>query len=193
MRGGLLRGKPPLLFLRSGILAGQGSFLYAESRNKQNWMDIDMRFLLKILFAPIRAALAVVTWFFVFVVGLSSGILCIPAAITVALSFATFENVCYLIQNGADRFSFIFFRGFGTGAMHVLCGLIVGGGLTYTWRRTWLKVAGTCGLLGAAITLHAIYNLLIAYGGAAQYVAYALPVLLVAAGKLSAFRLGQRK
>ena len=51
------------------------------------------------------------------------------AAITVTLAFATFENVCYLIQNGADRFSFIFFRGFGTGAMHVLCGLIVGGGL----------------------------------------------------------------
>ena len=62
------------------------------------------------------------------------------AAITVALAFATFENVCYLIQNGADRFSFIFFRGFGTGAMHVLCGLIVGGGLAYTWQRTWLKI-----------------------------------------------------
>ena len=62
-----------------------------------------------------------------------------PAAITAALSFATFENVCYLIQNGAGRFSFIFFRGFGTGAMHVLCGLIVGGGLTYAWQRTWLK------------------------------------------------------
>ena len=116
-----------------------------------------------------------------------------PAAITLALSFATFENVCYLIQNGADRFSFIFFRGFGTGAMHVLCGLIVGGGLAYTWQRTWLKVAGTCGLLGAAITLHAIYNLLIAYGGAAQYIAYALPVLLVAVGRLSAFRLSRRK
>ncbi len=68
-----------------------------------------------------------------------------PAAITVALAFATFENVCYLIQNGADRFSFIFFRGFGTGAMHVLCGLIVGGGLAYTWQRTWLKIAGTVG------------------------------------------------
>ena len=115
------------------------------------------------------------------------------AAITIALAFATFENVCYLIQNGADRFSFIFFRGFGTGAMHVLCGLIVGGGLAYTWQRTWLKIAGTCGLLGAAITLHAIYNLLIAYGGAAQYIAYALPVLLVAAGRWSAFRLSRRK
>ena len=40
-----------------------------------------MRFLLKILFAPILAVLAVVTWFLVFIVGLSSGILCIPAAI----------------------------------------------------------------------------------------------------------------
>ena len=49
------------------------------------------------------------------------------------------------------------------------------------------------GLLGAAITLHAIYNLLIAYGGAAQYIAYALPVLLVAAGRWSAFRLSRRK
>ena len=49
------------------------------------------------------------------------------------------------------------------------------------------------GLLGAAITLHAIYNLLIAHGGAAQYVACALPVLLVAAGRWSAFRLSQRK
>ena len=101
--------------------------------------------------------------------------------------------MCIRDRNGADRFSFIFFRGFGTGAMHVLCGLIVGGGLACAWRRTWLKVAGTCGLLGAAITLHAIYNLLIAYGGAAQYVAYALPVLLVAAGRLSTFRLSRRK
>ena len=98
-------------------------------------------------------------------------------AVVIALSFATFENICYLIQNGAGHFSFIFFRGIGTGA-------IVGGGLAYVWQRTWLKIAGTCGLLGAAITFHAIYNLLIAYGGAAQYIAYLLPVLILAAGKL---------
>ena len=54
-------------------------------------------------------------------------------------------------------------------------------------------MAGTCGLLGAAITLHAIYNLLIAYGGAALYIAYALPVLLVTAGKLSAIRISRKK
>lgn len=77
--------------------------------------------------------------------------------------------------------------------MHVLCGGIVGEGLAYAWQRTWLKIAGTCGLLGAAITFHATYNLLIVYGGAAPYVAYVLPVLLMAAGKLSALRLTRRE
>ena len=118
-----------------------------------------------------------------------------PAAITLALSFATFENVCYLIQNGADRFSFIFFRGFGTGAMHVLCGLIVGGGLAYTWWRTWLKIAGTCGLLGAVITLHAIYNLLIVHGGANKgkklMIRVATAVALLALGLVSKTNLGE--
>ena len=104
---------------------------------------------------------------------------------------AIIENVCYLIQNGAGHFSFIFFRGIGTGAMHVICGAIVGGGLAYVWQRTWLKIAGTCGLLGAAFTFHAIYNLLIAYGGAIQYIAYILPVLILTAGKLITRRLTQ--
>ena len=111
------------------------------------------------------------------------------SAVITALSFATFENICYLIQIGAGHFSFIFFRGIGTGAMHVICGAIVGGGLAYVWQRTWLKIAGTCGLLGAAITFHALYNLLIAYGGAVQYAAYVLPVVILAAGKLIARRL----
>lgn len=111
------------------------------------------------------------------------------AAVTCALSFATFENICYLIQNGAGHFSFIFFRGIGTGAMHVICGAIVGGGLAYVWRRTWLKIAGTCGLLGAAITFHATYNLLIAYGGVVQYIAYILPVLILTLGKVISLRL----
>ena len=38
-----------------------------------------------------------------------------------------------------------------------------------------------------------IYNLLIVHGGAAQYIAYALPVLLVTAGRLSVFRLSRKQ
>lgn len=106
-----------------------------------------------------------------------------PAVLTVAAGFATFENICYLIQYGAEHLSFLLIRGFGTGAMHIVCGAMMGHGLVYVWRRGELKAAGTCGLLGAAVIFHGIYNLLIAYGGWVQYVAYALPVMAVVLGK----------
>lgn len=98
------------------------------------------------------------------------------AVLIVATSFATFENICYLIENGASQISFILVRGFGTGAMHIVCGVIASYGLVYVWQHNWLKIAGTFGLLAAAINFHAIYNLLIAHGGRTQYIAYALPI-----------------
>ena len=104
------------------------------------------------------------------------------AVLIVAVSFATFENICYLIQNGAAQLSFLLFRGFGTGAMHIVCGAIVGYGLMFVWKYEWIKVAGTFGLLCASITFHAVYNLLIAYGGFAQYIAYVLPIFTLMVG-----------
>ncbi|MEG0092270.1 MAG: PrsW family intramembrane metalloprotease, partial [Oscillospiraceae bacterium] len=50
----------------------------------------------------------------------------------------------------------------------------------YVWKRPWLKLAGTLGLLCAAITYHGIYNLLVSAGGAIQTVGYCFPILTVA-------------
>lgn len=108
----------------------------------------------------------------------------LPAVITLAASFATFENICYLIEHGAERVGFLLIRGFGTGAMHIVCGAIVGFGLVYVWQRGWLCLAGTCGLLGTAVIFHGTYNLLIAYGGWVQYIAYALPLAALALGMI---------
>lgn len=102
--------------------------------------------------------------------------------LTLAIGFATFENICYLIQHGAARLDFLLMRGFGAGSMHIICGAIIGGGLVYVWQRPWLKVAGTCGLLGAAITFHGIYNMLVAFGGAAEHVAYIMPAAAILLG-----------
>ena len=44
------------------------------------------------------------------------------AILVTAAGFATFENVCYLLENGAEDLGFLLIRGFGTGAMHVMCG-----------------------------------------------------------------------
>lgn len=98
------------------------------------------------------------------------------AALIVAASFATFENICYLTRNGADSFLFLLIRGFGTGAMHVVCGSVYGNWLQFVWNNRRLRILCLLGLLCLAITYHAIYNLLVSVGGTLQLAAYLIPL-----------------
>ena len=98
------------------------------------------------------------------------------AAVIVAASFATFENICYLTQNGADQILFLLIRGFGTGAMHVVCGNVYGGVLRPVWDSRPLRAACLFALLCVAIIYHAIYNLLVSAGGVPQLIAYFVPL-----------------
>ncbi len=96
-----------------------------------------------------------------------------------SLGFATFENTCWMTQNGAANSVYLLIRGFGTGAMHVVCGMIISAGLLFLWRKLWLRAAGTLGLLSLAITYHAIYNLLVSQTGPAAAVGTVLPLLTI--------------
>lgn len=71
-----------------------------------------------------------------------------PAAIGIAVGFATFENVCYLTENGAGSFVFLLIRGMSAGALHLVCGILTGLALAYVFRRPWLTCTGTVGILG---------------------------------------------
>ena len=102
-----------------------------------------------------------------------------PAAIGIAVGFATFENVCYLTENGAANFNFLLIRGISAGALHLLCGVLSGFGVSYVFRRRWLAATGTVGVLGACIGFHAIYNLLITAEGAWKTAGYLFPSLLI--------------
>ncbi|MEG1429693.1 MAG: PrsW family glutamic-type intramembrane protease [Hydrogenoanaerobacterium sp.] len=104
------------------------------------------------------------------------------AIFTIGASFATFENACYLIEHGAAEFSSLLIRGFGAGAMHIICGIIIGYGMIYVLKYPWIKLAGTFGLLCAAITYHAIFNLLVSSGGALQTVGYLFPIVTAVIG-----------
>ncbi|MBQ6508978.1 MAG: PrsW family intramembrane metalloprotease [Flexilinea sp.] len=95
----------------------------------------------------------------------------------ISVGFATFENVCYLTTNGAAQVFHLLIRGFGTGAMHVVCGALVSLGLFYLWDQLWLRTAGTIGLLGLAITYHGIYNILVSQTGIAAWIGYLIPLL----------------
>ena len=103
-----------------------------------------------------------------------------PVAIAIAVGFATFENVCYLSENGAGDFTFLLIRGISAGAIHILCGIAVGYGIAYVFRQRWLAVTGTVGILGACIVFHALYNLLVTADGIWQAIGYLFPSALIA-------------
>lgn len=96
-----------------------------------------------------------------------------------AVGFATFENACYLTSNGAEQIFHLMVRGFGTGAMHVVCGFIIAIGLLFLWNRVWLRVAGTIGLLVVAMAFHSLYNLLVSQTGLPAQIGYLFPMLTV--------------
>ena len=115
------------------------------------------------------------------------------AAIIVALSFATFENVCCLVENGAANFTFLLIRGISAGALHILYGIFTGFAISYLFRRRWLALTGTVGVLGACVGFHAIYNLLVTAQGAWRTAGYLFPSLLIAVLFLTKRLLLQRK
>lgn len=101
------------------------------------------------------------------------------AIITISASFATFENVCYLVEHGSSDLAYLLIRGLGSGAMHIVCGALVGYGLVFVWKRLDMKIAGTFGLLCCAVTYHAVYNLFVSGEGAIKIVGYFIPITTV--------------
>ncbi len=96
--------------------------------------------------------------------------------IVVAVGFATMESAFYLGDAGLSDPGTLLLRGLSTAMMHVVCGVVVGYGLTRAWEYPWLRAAGTFGLLCLASTYHGIFNLLVAAGGAARILAIVLPI-----------------
>lgn len=101
------------------------------------------------------------------------------AAIAIAVGFETFENVCYLTENGAENFEILLIRGFSSGALHILCGILIGYGIAYVFRNRSIVVTGVIGLLGACSVFHAIFNLLVSADGIWKNVGYLFPSAMI--------------
>ncbi len=106
------------------------------------------------------------------------------AVLMIAIGFATFENICYLVEHGTNNLSYLLIRGFGAGAMHIVCGVIVGYGLFFTWENRWLKIIGTFGVLCIAVTFHGEYNLLMNGDQLAQILGAMMPVGFIVVARL---------
>lgn len=97
----------------------------------------------------------------------------------ISLGFATFENVCFLTSYGTSSLLRLMIRGFGTGAMHIGCGMVVSVGLFYLWEQAWLQAVGAFALLCFVITLHAVFNILVNQSGPAFWVGCAIPLMMM--------------
>ena len=101
------------------------------------------------------------------------------SALMMAVGFATFENVCFLVGNGAGSILHLLIRGFGTATAHVVCALFIAVGIYRLWDRKWLKAAGTLALLIVAITYHGVFNILVSQSGIAALIGYMIPLFTV--------------
>ncbi len=103
----------------------------------------------------------------------------VSAAMLVAIGFATFENVCFLISYGSADLLRLLIRGFGTGAMHAGCGMVVALGLFFLWDQAWLRTVGVFALLCVVIRFHATFNLFVNQTGAAFWIGSAIPLTMM--------------
>ena len=103
------------------------------------------------------------------------------AFIMVAVGFATMESAFYLGDAGLSDPGMLLLRGLSTAMMHLVCGVVIGYGLTRAWTYPWLRVAGTFGLLCLAMAYHGLFNILVAADGAARFAAIVLPLVTLAA------------
>ena len=100
----------------------------------------------------------------------------INGALMVAVGFATFENVCFLTSYGTSDLLHILIRGFGTGAMHVVCGLVIAVSLFHLWDKEWLQIMA---LLCFVITFHALFNILVNQTGIVFWIGSLIPLTVM--------------
>ena len=103
----------------------------------------------------------------------------VNGALLIAVGFATFENVCFLTSYGTSQLLRLVIRGFGTGAMHVVCGMIMAVGLFYLWDQMWLRMVGAFALLCFVITFHAVFNIFVNQTGAIFWIGSMIPLVVI--------------
>ena len=99
----------------------------------------------------------------------------------IGAGFATFENCCYILSNGAESLSFVMVRGMAVGVMHIVSVVALVIGLVLIRRFKALSVAGVTGALSMAVMFHALYNLLVSKPGISSIIGYCIPLVVASA------------
>lgn len=98
-------------------------------------------------------------------------------AMASGIGFAILENAFLLVTYaGQIDIPWAVIRGISTSLSHGICTMLVGSGIAYVRKQKKLFYTGSFAMLTAAMTLHAIFNLLVQ--SSFDYIAFAMPVVL---------------
>ena len=100
-------------------------------------------------------------------------------AIGIGVGFATFENSSYIIASGAYSIKYILIRGAAVGVMHLTSMVVFAAGINYFKKYGGFSLAGIMGALTLAMSVHALYNLLVSTKNVVSYIGYCLPLVIV--------------
>jgi len=101
-------------------------------------------------------------------------------AVAIGAGFATFENCCYILTNGAENLVYIMIRGLVVGVMHIMSILSLSIWFVAAKRLQVFSFPAVVGGLALAMIFHALYNLLVSEPGASTVIGYLLPPVTAA-------------
>ena len=170
-------GKRPLIFILSGMTACLlSSYISTFAINALNIGTVTASYEITPVVEEVVKFLPVLFYLLIFGSAKQN---VIRSILLVSVGFATFENVCFLTVYGTSELMQLVIRGFGTGAIHVVCGMVLAVGLFFLWDINWLRIVGTFALLCFAITCHAIFNILVNQSGIIFWIGSSLPLIII--------------
>ena len=98
-------------------------------------------------------------------------------AVAIGAGFATFENCCYILTSGAERFSYVMIRGMAVGVMHIVTIYALAVWLIIARNLKAFSFPAVVGGVSISMIFHALYNLLVSEPGPSSVVGYLMPIV----------------
>ena len=98
-------------------------------------------------------------------------------AVAIGAGFATFENCCYILTNGAENLGYILIRGLAVGVMHIVSILALSIWFMIAKRLMAFNFSSIAVGVSIAMIFHALYNLLVSKPGISTILGFMMPPL----------------
>lgn len=162
-----------IFFILGMAIALSASFLNPFIMKLAHYGSLDMSIYIAPINEEIIKALPILIYVLIFKPDKND---IIVAALAIGIGFATLENCTYISAYSNSDLLFAVLRGFASGIMHAVNTAVIGFGMCHSHNKKPDAVF-TFALLGAVITYHSIYNMLVTAPTDIKHIGWIMPML----------------